>query len=122
MIRTDAALRMFESLSSAVRLEVYRALVRAGPAGMVAGEISQALGLPPANLSFHLKAMTQAGLVAVEQEGRFQRYRAELDAMRDLVAYITDECCGGNPGFCLPRSRRPATRVTRAGSGRRGGR
>jgi DNA-binding transcriptional ArsR family regulator len=98
------AARLFEILSSPVRLEAYRRLVREGPAGMVAGEIAEALDLPPANLSFHLRAMTHAGLVSVEQEGRFQRYRADLGKMLELVAYITDECCAGHPELCAPRA------------------
>jgi arsenate reductase len=104
-MRTEAAVRIFESLASPIRLEVYRTVVRRAPAGMVAGEIAAALDIPPANLSFHLKAMTQAGLLTVEQEGRFQRYRADLDAMLGLLAYITDECCGGSPELCAPRGR-----------------
>lgn len=104
-MKADAAARVFETLSSSIRLQVYRTLVRRGPAGMVAGEIAQALDLPPANLSFHLKAMTQAGLLIVEQEGRFQRYRAELAAMLEIVAYITDECCAGHPEMCAPQRR-----------------
>ena len=103
-MKTDRAVRIFESLSSPIRLDVYRRLVRLGPDGMVAGELAQALGLPPANLSFHLKAMTQAGLLTVEQEGRFQRYRADLARMLDLVEFLTAECCGGSPAACLPRS------------------
>lgn len=59
-----------------------------------------ALGLPPTNLSFHLKGLSQAGLVSVVQEGRYQRYRANLALMLDLVAYLTDECCGGHPEEC----------------------
>jgi ArsR family transcriptional regulator len=101
----SAATAIFESLSSGVRLDVYRLLVKAGPDGLVAGRISSALDIPPANLSFHLKAMTQAGLLGVEQEGRFQRYRANLDSMLQLVAYITDECCGGHPELCAPKRR-----------------
>lgn len=112
-MKTDTAVRIFESLSSPIRLEVYRTVVRRGPAGMVAGEISAALDIPPANLSFHLKAMTQAGLLTVQQEGRFQRYRADLGAMQGILAYITDECCGGHPELCGPRGR------TRAGEGTR---
>ena len=115
-MKADAAVRVFESLSSPVRLEVYRTLVRRGPAGMVAGEIAEALDLPPANLSFHLKAMTQAGLLTVEQEGRFQRYRADLGAMLELVGYITEECCAGHPEVCAPQARpgRAAPRARRA--------
>ena len=75
-------------------------LVRRGREGLVAGEIASELDLPPANLSFHLKAMTQAGLLTVEQQGRFQRYRANLPLMVDLVDYLTAECCAGHPEQC----------------------
>jgi DNA-binding transcriptional ArsR family regulator len=102
-VKTEAAVRLFESLASPIRLEIYRAVMRRAPGGMVAGEIAAALDLPPANTSFHLKAMTQAGLLTVAQEGRFQRYRADLDAMRGLLAYITEECCAGSPELCVPR-------------------
>ena len=67
---------------------------------MVAGEIASAIDLPPNNLSFHLKALNHAGLVNVVQEGRFQRYRANLPLMFELVDYLTAECCAGNPGEC----------------------
>lgn len=96
----SAALAVFESLSSGVRLDIFRRLVRKGPEGMVAGEIAAALDLPPTNASFHLKALTHAGLVSVEQEGRFQRYRANLDLMRDLIEYLTAECCEGMHERC----------------------
>ena len=95
-----AALSIFESLSSGIRLDVYRLLVKTGPEGMVAGEIGAALDVPPTNLSFHLKALTYAGLVSVEQEGRFQRYRANMALMVDLIAYLTAECCAGHPEQC----------------------
>ena len=94
------AIQVFESLSSGIRLDVYRLLIKQGPQGMVAGQIASALDLPPANLSFHLKAMTQAGLVTVEQEGRFQRYRANFPLMVDLIAYLTAECCAGHAEEC----------------------
>lgn len=97
---TATATSVFESLSSGVRLDVFRLLVKKGAEGLVAGEISAALDLPPTNLSFHLKAMTHAGLVSATQEGRFQRYRANLTLMVELVAYLTEECCGGKPELC----------------------
>lgn len=96
-----SATSIFESLASAIRLDVYRLLVRKGTAGLVAGEIASALAIPPTNLSFHLKALTQARLVTVEQEGRFQRYRANMRLMRDLIAYLTAECCAGHPEQCI---------------------
>ncbi len=68
---------------------------------MVAGEIATTLEVPPTNLSFHLKALTQARLLTVQQEGRYQRYRADLPLMLDLIAYLTEECCSGNPQQCI---------------------
>ncbi len=68
---------------------------------MVAGEIASTLDIPPTNLSFHLKALTQAGLLSVTQEGRFQRYRANIPLMLDLIGYLTQECCAGQPEQCL---------------------
>ena len=94
----SAAITVFESLASSVRLDVFRLLVERGPQGLVAGEIAAALELPATNLSFHLKALTQSGLLVVAQEGRFQRYRANMALMTDLIGYLTDECCGA----CLP--------------------
>jgi DNA-binding transcriptional ArsR family regulator len=94
------AVALFESLSSGIRLDVYRLLVRHGREGLVAGQIATTLDVPPANLSFHLKAMTHAGLVNAEQEGRFQRYRANLTLMFELVAYLTAECCAAHPEQC----------------------
>ena len=94
------ATTVFESLASGVRLDIYRLLVKAVPDGMVAGEIGAALALPPTNLSFHLKAMTYAQLVTVVQEGRYQRYRANLGLVQDLIAYLTAECCAGRPEQC----------------------
>lgn len=95
-----SALAVFESLSSGVRLDIYRLLVKVGPEGLVAGEIATTLAVPPTNLSFHLKALTHAQLVAVVQEGRFQRYRANLGLMQELIAYLTEECCAGHPEQC----------------------
>ena len=95
-----SATAVFESLASGIRLDAYRLLVRTGPEGLVAGEIAGALDIPSTNLSFHLKALTQARLVTAAQEGRFQRYRANMPLMLDLIAYLTAECCAGDPGQC----------------------
>ena len=96
-----SAIAVFESLASGVRLDIYRLLVKVGPQGMVAGEISTLLAVPPTNLSFHLKALTHAQLVSVEQEGRYQRYRANLTIMQELIVYLTAECCTGHPEQCF---------------------
>ena len=97
----SSATAIFESLASGVRLDAFRLLVKKGTEGMVAGEISTTLELPPTNLSFHLKAMVHADLVNVTQEGRFQRYRANTPLMLDLIGYLTEECCAGQPEQCL---------------------
>ncbi len=99
MNQSDAIVR-FEALASAVRLDVCRLLMRQGQVGMVAGEVATALDLAPTNLSFHLKTLLRAGLVTVVQEGRYQRYRAHLPNMLELLAYLTEECCGGEPELC----------------------
>lgn len=95
------ATKPFESLASGIRLDVFRLLVKQAPTGLVAGEIATLLDLPPTNLSFHLKAMTHAGLINVTQEGRYQRYRANLTVMQELIAYLTAECCTGHPEQCF---------------------
>lgn len=97
------ATTIFESLSSGVRLDVFRLLVKKGLDGMVAGEIAAALDIPNTNLSFHLKAMIHAGMVTVTQEGRYQRYRTNLGLMMELIAYLTEECCSGQEQ-CIPHT------------------
>lgn len=106
MTKTDA-LQAFEALSSGIRLDVFRMLVRAGTGGCVAGEISSVVGVPPTNLSFHLKVLTQSKLLSTEQEGRYQRYRANLPLMVELVAYLTENCCAGQGVDCLDLERLP---------------
>ena len=108
-MKRTIAVAIFESLASGVRLDTYRLLVRKGPAGLVAGEIATALDLPATNVSFHLKALTQAGLLTVEQEGRFQRYRANLPLMAGLIGYLTEECCSGHPEQCVDLGAAPGT-------------
>lgn len=87
------AANAFSTLSSPTRLNAFRLLVRAGRQGKVAGELAALLDLAPANLSFHLKALVVADLASVTQEGRFQRYRANLEVIQNLVAFLSRECC-----------------------------
>ena len=91
---------LFEALSSGVRLELFRLLVRFAPDGLVAGEIARHLQIPATNLSFHLKGLLHTGLISVEKEGRFLRYRANIPLMLDTIAYLTEECCAGHPEKC----------------------
>jgi DNA-binding transcriptional ArsR family regulator len=78
------------------RLAVFRLLVRAGPAGVPAGEIATELDLPNATLSFHLNQLRHAGLVSFRRNGRSLIYAAEYESMNELLAYLTENCCQGS--------------------------
>jgi ArsR family transcriptional regulator, arsenate/arsenite/antimonite-responsive transcriptional repressor len=94
------------ALGQTTRLAVFRLLVEAGPDGRMAGEIAEALALPGATLSFHLKELSAAGLVQGEPRGRHVCYRADFEAMNGLIEFLTRNCCGGDQTRCAPRSRR----------------
>ena len=99
-MKTEAALAALAALSQRTRLEVFRYLVEAGRGGAPVGSIAEALGIPAPTLSFHLKELSHAGLVASEQQGRFVRYTANFAAMNDLIAYLTENCCRRQPERC----------------------
>ncbi len=105
----DAATAAMAALGQSSRLAIYRALVEAGPAGRVAGELAVAVGLPGATLSFHIDKLVQAGLVQGTPEGRFVRYRADFPAMNALVEFLTRNCCGGATSCAPPACRPPAS-------------
>lgn len=94
------AVKALAAIGHESRLTVYRLLVQAGPAGLAAGEIAQKAGMAPSSLSFHLKELVHAGLLASRQEGRFVIYAAQFDTMAALLGYLTENCCDGEP--CLP--------------------
>jgi len=98
----ELATRALAALGQSNRLAVFRRLVEAGPQGLTPSEIAQALDLPGATLSFHLKALATAGLIHGASSGRSIRYRADFDAMHALIAFLTRDCCGGNPEACAP--------------------
>ena len=106
-METNDAIAALTALGHAKRLAIFRLLVVAGPAGRMAGDIGQALEMPGATLSFHLKELLHAGLLAAEPQGRFVCYRAAFDAMNSLIGYLTDNCCADDPAAaasCLPAS------------------
>ena len=87
------------ALAQASRLEIFRALVQAGPEGLTPGVLSERLGVAANTLSFHLKELLNAGLVSQERNGRNLIYRAEYAQMNGVLSYLTDNCCHGVP--CL---------------------
>ena len=90
------------ALAQDTRLDVFRLLVQAGPEGVSPGRIGALLKLPPATLSFHLNQLRHAGLVSFRRESRSLIYVAEYAAMNALVAYLTENCCGGTVAACAP--------------------
>jgi ArsR family transcriptional regulator len=104
------AIDALAALAQETRLQVYRLLVGAGPEGMAAGRIGEALGLPPATLSFHLAHLARAGLAQSRQEGRFVIYSADFQNMNALLGYLTANCCGGQS--CAPVTLRGKTNET----------
>lgn len=89
MSRSDAV-QAFGALASEVRLAVYQLLVREGGDGMVAGAIATALDVRPNGLSFHLKELTRAGLITMQHEGRFLRYRANPSRAAELIECLVE--------------------------------
>jgi len=94
------------ALAQETRLKIFRLLVEAGPSGVAAGAISEALGVPPPTLSFHLAQMKHAGLVEARRDSRSLIYAADFDRMNELVGYLTENCCRGEatcgPAICDP--------------------
>jgi DNA-binding transcriptional ArsR family regulator len=82
------------ALAQETRLRIYRALVEQGPEGLAAGDIGRKLALPPATLSFHVKELAGAGLVTARPQGRSIRYSTDFGVMRQLLAYLSENCCG----------------------------
>ncbi len=100
------AVAALSALAQATRLEVFRALVQAGPEGLAAGAISEALGIPSATLSFHLKELKNAGLVDCQCEGTSRIYTPSFPAVYALVQFLTANCCGGVGGPGATSARR----------------
>jgi len=95
------AIAALAALAQKTRLEVFRLLVRAGSQGMAPGAIGDALGVPSATLSFHLKELKNAAVVSCRREGRSLIYAPEFRTMNALMSFLTQNCCQG-VGDCTP--------------------
>ena len=93
----NEVVRSLAALAQPLRLQVFRALVVAGPDGMTPGALVERLGAAATTLSFHLKELVHSGLVSQERDGRYLIYRASFDRMNGLVGYLTENCCQGEP-------------------------
>ena len=101
-METIDAVAALAALAQDNRLDVFRLLVQAGPEGMAAGAVSDALGLAPNTLTFHFDRLRQAGLVTARRDGRLMIYAARFETMNELIGFLTESCCGGAPEKCAP--------------------
>ncbi|MDP3258651.1 helix-turn-helix transcriptional regulator [Bosea sp. (in: a-proteobacteria)] len=96
----DQAVASLSALAHVDRLAAFRLMVKAGPAGLPSGEIAERLAIPPTRMSFHLATLERSGLVASRRDGRRILYAASFDDMRQLLGFITEDCCGGDAAIC----------------------
>jgi DNA-binding transcriptional ArsR family regulator len=108
MEMTDAQ-NSFQALGQTARLTALRLLVRSGPDGLPAGDISRALDVRQSTLSAQLAQLQGAGLIRSARAGRSIRYSADMVALRALIAWLVDDCCGGDPNHCAPVGNRMAS-------------
>src|SRR5512143_1263232 len=111
-METFDAVAALAALAQGHRLGVFRLLVQAGPDGMPAGQLADALDLAPNTLTFHFDRLRAAGLVTVRREGRSMIYAAQFETMNALLGFLTENCCGGAP--CAPAAAcKPARKRTK---------
>jgi DNA-binding transcriptional ArsR family regulator len=108
------AVAALAALAQENRLDVFRLLVKAGPEGMPAGAVAEALGLAPNTLTFHFDRLRQAGLITVQRNGRSMIYSAHFETMNALLGFLTENCCGGVPEKCEPAPTCKSVRAKRA--------
>ena len=109
-MQTKAAIAAFAALGQEHRLGVFRMLMAAGPSGLNAGEIAQRLGVPASSLSTHLATLERASLLRSWRVQRHIFYAVDTEGTRDLVTFLTRDCCGGRPELCGYEPAGPATR------------
>ena len=105
MMKSAQVVKALAALAQPTRLAIYRFLVERGSEGVAAGQVAEKLKVSPATLSFHFKTLSHAGLVVGRQSGRFVYYAANFTVMNDMLGYLTENCCGGNPEACKPTNK-----------------
>lgn len=99
-MKSSEVVQALGALAQESRLAIFRALVKRGPEGYTPGDLQERLAIAAPTLSFHLKELQRAGLLAMQREGRFLYYSADFTAMSELVAYLTENCCGQGIASC----------------------
>jgi DNA-binding transcriptional ArsR family regulator len=115
-MKTNQIIDLLSGLAQESRLLVFRELVKAHApgdcGGLPAGELAKRVGIPNATLSFHLKEMFRAGLVTSRKQGRSVIYKANLESMQNLCAYLLEDCCGGNCDVALTKTQKLKSKQT----------
>lgn len=101
-MESEQVLSVFAALAQSTRLDVFRLLIAHEPEGMAAGDIAKQLDVPHNTMSTHLAILSRAGLIHAKRQSRSIIYRAELEAVRSLIGYLLNDCCGGRPEICAP--------------------
>ncbi len=101
-MKAKQAISALSALAHDGRLAAFRLLIKAGPEGMAAGDVATRLRMPPSSLSTNLTLLSNAGLVSSRRDGRSIIYRADYDAMRDLLGFLIEDCCNGSSEICTP--------------------
>jgi ArsR family transcriptional regulator len=101
-MKTVLAVKRLSAIAQEARLDVFRLLVKAGPEGMAAGDVARTIGVAANTLSAQLLTLSNAGLVRARREGRSIIYAINFEAMRDLLVFLTEDCCGGRAEMCAP--------------------
>jgi DNA-binding transcriptional ArsR family regulator len=98
----ESSLEALTALAQPTRMRTFRLLVQNEPVGLAAGEIARLLAVPQNTMSTHLSVLARAGLARAERDSRSIIYRADLDALRDLMLFLVKDCCGGRAELCQP--------------------
>jgi DNA-binding transcriptional ArsR family regulator len=114
----ETATKRLSAISQDARLEVFRLLVKAGPEGMAAGDVARKLSIAANTMSAQLLILSNAGLVRARRNGRSIIYAVNYDAMRDLLVFLTEDCCGGRAEMCAPLADVVSRRCTPTKGGR----
>jgi ArsR family transcriptional regulator len=101
-MKISQAVNALAALAQETRLRIFRLLVPVGEIGIPAGEIAERLEIPSATLTFHLKELTNAGLIESRREGRSIIYSLKCDGMQSLLTFLAKDCCQGQPELCVP--------------------
>lgn len=99
---TYITVKALAALAQESRLNAFRLLVRSGPEGLPAGEIARQLEVPHNTLSSHLSILVNAGLVESQRDGRSIYYSIDFSGTRDLLSFLMEDCCQGQPDLCAP--------------------